>query len=505
MNFSHLFEPVPLRDWWVLAALFGGILILVALAELLRRWRQWPAEFTRKLVHILVGVMLFFLPVLLQTSLPMLLLGGFFTVANFAALQKGWLKGMHGARFSYGTVFYPLSFLVLVLLCWPDQVVVLITAMLVLALGDAAAAIVGEGLPRRHTYRLIREQKSLEGSLAMFLVSAAVIFLILHFYPPLGKFAPLSTGTALWFGLVSAAIATAAEALSHRGSDNLTVPLFTALFLYFLLNPAGVPPLQITAGVLLGLVAAAASPGLKFLSPSGAVATFLLAALIFGFGAWAWTIPVLTFFVLSSLLSQCGKSVKQRYHLIFEKGSRRDWAQVLANGGIPGLLMILHAFSGDSHLYFLYLAALAAATADSWGTEIGTLFQQTPRLVTTGQKVAPGTSGGITVAGTLGGTAGAGIIALSGWLFFREYPGAAGWLPAAVLCGCFGSLTDSLLGATVQAQYRCEVCGQITERTHHCAGRPTRPIAGYRRINNDGVNFLSNGAAALLGYFWLIF
>ena len=50
---------------------------------------------------------------------------------------------------------------------------------------------------------------------------------------------------------------------------------------------------------------------------------------------------ILTFFILSSLLSRLGRSAKARYDLIFEKGSRRDHAQVLANGGIAGALMVL--------------------------------------------------------------------------------------------------------------------------------------------------------------------
>lgn len=508
MNLSHLLEPVPARDWLIILGLFAGIVMLIGASEIFRRMMQWSEEFNRKLVHILVGLLMFFIPILLQTSLPMALIAAFFTLANLIALQKGWLKGMHGARHSlssgskrsYGTVFYPFSFLILVLLCWPDHVVIIIASMMVLALGDAAAAIVGESLSQPHEYVLIADRKSREGSLAMFLVSGAVIFLILKFYPFRDhQLAALSPAAALWFALLVAAITTASEALGSKGSDNLSVPLSTALVLYFVLNHDAAAIRQFTLGTVLGGLAALVSYRLRFLSASGAVATFLLAAVIFGFGGWKWTLPILAFFVLSSLLSKIGKTAKSRYDLIFEKGSRRDYAQVLANGGLAGMLMILHMFTENPYLYYYYLAALAAAAADTWATEIGTLTRQQPRLITSLRVVPAGTSGGITLVGLLSALAGALVIGLSGQPFFN--PIDARILPLIALGGLLASLVDSYLGATLQAQYRCPVCQKITEKTRHCAGNPTARVSGWPWMNNDMVNFLNTLSG--LGFLYL--
>jgi uncharacterized membrane protein len=66
---------------------------------------------------------------------------------------------------------------------------------------------------------------------------------------------------------------------------------------------------------------------------------------------------------------------------------------------------------------------------------------------------------------------------------------------AAVVSGAVGSLADSLIGGTIQAQYRCAVCAKITERRKHCGGRETSLVQGYRWINNDIVNF----AASIVG------
>lgn len=500
MVFSHIFEPVPLRDWIILATLFAGIFILISISEFIRMKLEWPQEFTRKLVHILVGLMMFFIPILLQTSLPMVLIAAFFTLTNLIALRKGWLKGMHGARESYGTAFYPLSFLILVLLCWPDNVVIIIASMMVLALGDAMAAIVGESIERPHSYLLIEDRKSWEGTITMFLVSAGVLFCILQFYPFPGVSNIDSPTTALWFSIITAIFTTAAEALSRKGSDNLSVPLSAALILYYLLNHSFDENIRFTVGLCLGGLAAILSYRLGFLSASGAVATFLLAAIIFGFGGWQWTVPILTFFVLSSLLSKVGKRIKSKYDLVFEKGSRRDYAQVIANGGMAGIFMIVFMIFKKPEIYYLYLGALAAATADTWATEIGTLAKQEPRLITSFRKVAAGTSGGITNAGLLSASLGAFLIGLSGWLFFQNTleSSAGTTILLIAFSGLFGSLIDSLLGATLQVQYRCPDCNRITERNSHCNENATLAISGKNWMNNDMVNFISTGAAALI-------
>ena len=506
-RFSHILEPVPTRDWIIISTLFIGILILIAISEFIRRRLQWSPEFTRKLVHILVGVMMFFIPILLQTSSPMVLIATFFIITNLFALKKGVLKGMHGARESYGTAFYPLSFLILVLLCWPQHVVIIIAAMMVLALGDAAAAIVGEALRKPHEYILIKDQKSYEGSATMFLTSGLAVFQILYFYPFESGSGVQSALIAFWFAIITAIIATAAEALSGKGSDNLTVPLFTALILYYLLNHSVDENIRFSAGVALGIFAAIISFRLRFLSASGAVATFLLASIRFGFGGWKWTVPILTFFILSSLLSKVGKKLKSRYDLVFEKSSRRDFGQVLANGGIAGILMILYMFYELQEIYILYLAALATAAADTWATEIGTLARSKPRLITNFSSVPAGTSGGITLLGIISATLGALTIAISGWLFFSN-DFVSNTLLLVVLItfgGVVGSLIDSLFGATIQIQYRCPDCQQVTEKTHHCQGKLTNPVSGISIINNDMVNFLSSVGVIvfLVGYYIL--
>jgi len=248
-------------------------------------------------------------------------------------------------------------------------------------------------------------------------------------------------------------------------------------------------------GIFLGGIAALLSYRARLLTGSGAVAMFVLAVPIFGYGGWAWTVPIVAFFVPSSLLSKVGKAKKRQFHLVFEKSDRRDAWQVMANGGVAGVVAIYYAVTGDGTVFPIYCAALAAASADTWATELGTLAKGTPRLVTTFRSVPAGTSGGITLTGLMSSLAGSLLVALSGWVFV----GTVMTLVMVSLCGLAGSLIDSFLGATVQAQYACGECGKVTERREHC-DQSTERVSGLAWMNNDWVNVLGIvGATALAG------
>jgi len=504
----HLLSPPTNSEWLSFSLLLFGLTSFIVLAEGVRKALRWSPEVTRKLVHISTGILIFFAPRIFVSGIPAILLAVIFIVVNFAAIEFGLLKGMHGTnRRSYGTVYYPLSFLILVLLCWDSMPQLISASILVLGLGDAAAAIVGENLRSPHGYALTSDKKSLEGSFAMFATTFLIVVVLLETMSGLMMNAQLFRSLHLSHHVASVLIAfavslfaTAWEAISSKGLDNLAIPLSTAFVLHYCLSP--LPhhvPAQFIAGVVLALAFAAISFSLRFLSASGSVATFILAAIVFGSGGWQWTIPILAFFLLSSLLSKLGKKRKAAFQLMFEKSDTRDAGQVAANGGAAGIIILFwYFFPGYPGWYALYLASLAAVTADTWGTEIGLLAKGSPRSITTLKKAETGTSGAVSIAGIAGGALGALFIALSGsvWLagdvLIRAFV-------LIVVSGIAGSLADSFLGATLQARYQCEVCRKMTERTTHC-DTPAQLAGGVRWVNNDVVNWV----CAIAGPFFFL-
>ena len=141
---------------------------------------------------------------------------------------------------------------------------------------------------------------------------------------------------------------------------------------------------------------------------------------------------------------------------------------------------------------------MATVTADTWATELGVLNKHSPRLITTGEKVATGTSGAVSLLGTLATFGGAALISVLG-AFFIFQESALILIPAAILGGICGAFFDSLLGATIQAIFYCPVCQKETERhpTHSC-NTATIPQRGWDWLNNDWVNFIASIVGAII-------
>ena len=217
---------------------------------------------------------------------------------------------------------------------------------------------------------------------------------------------------------------------------------------------------------------------MKWLTADG-----LAAALVVGGGVaagfeWSGLVLLFAFFLSGSLLTQWSGGA----------GGRRNARQVLANGGVAAAAAIAGGWPA-------FAGALAAATADTWATEIGAFSPIAPRLLTTGAPVPAGTSGGITVLGTAGGVAGALLIAT-----LATALGPAPWLVVAA-AGVAGMSADSLCGAALQGGFECASCGARHERADTLCHEPVKLIRGWRWLDNDGVNVVATlvgaGVAAL--------
>lgn len=243
---------------------------------------------------------------------------------------------------------------------------------------------------------------------------------------------------------------------------------------------------QLLIGFVVASIIAPVSYRFGFLTRGGSWAQFVLGVVLLGIGGWKWTIPMLVFFLSSSLLSNLGRVKKEKVEALYAKSTRRDASQVAANGLTAGVIVLLNTLFPSPVWFTAYLGAVAAVTADTWGTEIGTLFSISPRLITTWETVERGRSGAISPFGTLAGMAGALVIWSSAVPWFQSGAVSVN-LPAVLVGGILGTLADSFLGATVQAQYECPSCGAITERLIHCS-TATLKAHGLHVVTNDVVN-----------------
>ena len=222
----------------------------------------------------------------------------------------------------------------------------------------------------------------------------------------------------------------------------------------------------------------------RALTLDGAVAACLVGGTVFGFGGATWAVLLVLFFASSSALSfvKQDSAQKRRAAETFEKGGRRDAAQVLANGGVAAAIALLSQFIGGGLPVCAFVGSLAAATADTWATELGVLSQSPPRLITNMKTVPAGTSGEVTLMGSAASLAGALFIGLAAAVL-GLFSGTQAAFPALVLAGLVGgacgSLVDSLVGAILQASYICDRCDKPTESRVHFVRNPRQARARH--------------------------
>src|SRR4051812_21487274 len=156
------------------------------------------------------------------------------------------------------------------------------------------------------------------------------------------------------------------------------------------------------AAALVGILAYRA----KALSASGAVAASFVGTVAVAAG-WSWGVLLVAYFVSASALSGFHSGERTaRVGGVIDKDGPRDGRQVLANGGAFSVAAVGWIGSPDPLWQGLAVAALAASAADTWATEIGTLAGAAPRSIVSWELLPPGTSGGVTLQGSLAALAG---------------------------------------------------------------------------------------------------
>jgi phytol kinase len=198
---------------------FAYVLAVVAFGEGLRRWRHYDAGFTRKIIHIAVGMMSWFLPFLFSSPWPFVLACGAFAIFNLLDWHFGFVRAMQSDnRGNLGTVYFPLAAALAAVIFW-DQPPLMVAALMPVTWGDGMAPIIGAAYGV-HTYQVRTTTRSLEGSAAFFVAGFVFTWLALWLMPGQPEISPAA---AILPALVVMLVTTLIEAVSIWGLDNLTV------------------------------------------------------------------------------------------------------------------------------------------------------------------------------------------------------------------------------------------------------------------------------------------
>lgn len=266
-------------------------------------------------------------------------------------------------------------------------------------------------------------------------------------------------------------------------------------------------------GFCISVVVAYVAYRRNSLTQSGMGAAILLGTLVYGLGHWIFYVFMMFFFMSSLVIRRIVTVLYPSAHRALmhhhQKHEARSWVQVAANGGILALISALYTIWPSHFMIFVAAVSMAAATSDTWASEIGVLSHEKPKSLLKRQVMETGLSGGVTTLGLWASLGGSALIAVIFGLYLGVVTGFDLRLVLiTLLCllgGFIGSVFDSILGELFQAKYK-NLKAEIVEVS---TTAEDILIQGFRWFDNNLVNFLSNvfvvgSFSALVFYFGLI-
>ena len=190
--------------------------MVTAGAVLCRRLQPNQRELSRKIVHIGTGAVVplaWFFEIPFVIALPV---AAVITVLTTINHQWRFIPAVEDVdRNSYGTIAYGIAITTLLLLFWPTRADAVSAGVLVMALGDGLAGLIGRNV-ESPKWVLFGQTKSSVGTMTMAVVSSLVLIGLARW-----SGADLYLPAGVWM----VAMATGLEQLSWSGLDNLSVPL----------------------------------------------------------------------------------------------------------------------------------------------------------------------------------------------------------------------------------------------------------------------------------------
>jgi dolichol kinase len=329
----------------VAADLYGALFIATAIltlfvaAELWKRWKQVPTEWTRKLTHLGAGAVVMTFPWLVSSAWTCVVLAGAFGGVLVIGKVTGLLSSVHDVeRRTQGAFLYPLAVLGIFVLSKGDPLLFCVP-LAIMAVADTGAALVGKGAQGLR-YKVLDGHRSLEGSVTFFGIAFGIVAAGLALAGRPGW------PEALLVCLVVAALTTCVEAVSIRGSDNVLIPYAAWLVMDATLE-LGLDALQPwILGMLFTLVTLALTWRRAEMTPAGGVTLFLLGSLAYAAGGWAWLLPPAAIYALF-LVGRVPRA-------------EADLDDVFATAAGSLVITLLFVHTGDERLVVPFLVTVSA-------------------------------------------------------------------------------------------------------------------------------------------------
>ncbi|HYN08438.1 MAG TPA: DUF92 domain-containing protein [Vicinamibacterales bacterium] len=410
-------------------------------------------EIRRQLVHILVGTGALLLPWLTWWQAALVAVAGLlFNVLVLPRLAPSVFRpGDLDAPVRSGIIIYPLAVLAL-LICFPQHLEIAAAAWGILAAGDGMATLVGAHVKSKP---LPWNRAKSVGGLAAFIAFGWLAGTGLAAWNA-------GSDTPAWWIVAAPAIAAVAagfvETVPIRLNDNISVPASAALVLWSLslmtddLIRASEPiwMARLVPALVLNLGVSAAGYAARTVTRAGAIAGAAIGVAVYLGTDWPGWVLLFASFLAAALTTFAGYRRKARAGIAEERGGRRGAGNAIANTGMAAWAALLClGVPQPSFAKLALVAALVTSASDSVASEVGKAWGKTTWLVVGFRRVRPGTSGAVSVEGTLAGLTAAVLLALLA-VGLGLMPST--WVAAVVAAATIASLVEGALGATLEAR-----------------------------------------------------
>ena len=214
---------------------YGYVLLIMVISSALPRAFDFSQKNSRKFLHMMIGNLPFVIPFFTSTIYPVLVAAPFilvtFIASPYSPLKNRRFSGLMNITeegHPLGLILYAVSYTLLALF-FASQPYVIAAGILPMAYGDSAASLVGGRYGKKRCN--LAGNKSLEGSIAMFIASLLSLTVGMIFFSSMYSFSITRIGLALVSVVV---VTTLVESMSPKGFDNLTVPILGSLTFWVL-------------------------------------------------------------------------------------------------------------------------------------------------------------------------------------------------------------------------------------------------------------------------------
>ena len=204
--------------------LFG---LVICIAEFANNFTHFSPFIVRKIAHIFCGLVFASIPIYLNEVYALLIciVLVFIVIASWYIRIFNKLENTH--KHNYGTIFFPLGFILPIILFWKINPYIISVSALILGFSDALAALIGKRFGKLK-YKFI-ETKTVEGSITFFILSLVIFIISFSIFSKL--FIDISIIRILIFS-IGALILSIIEGLSAKGTDNFFIPLASSITIY---------------------------------------------------------------------------------------------------------------------------------------------------------------------------------------------------------------------------------------------------------------------------------